>query len=547
MKIFKILNKERPDTTKRIFNILLENRGIKTKKEVDEFLDPQIEKVTVKNVGIDVSEIKKALELIKKTIQENKAIIIFGDYDVDGITGTAILWETIFSFYKNVHPYIPHRMDEGYGLSIKGIKNLQAIVKDIGLIITVDNGIVAGKAVEYAKSNGIQVVITDHHTPGDILPDADAIIHTTSLCGAGVGYLFSTTIRSAFQLSEDVSRIELVALATVADLVPLNAYNRTLLKFGLEKLRNTNRVGLLALFEEARINKLDIDTYHIGHMIAPRLNASGRISHAMDGLRLICTTNKVRAKKLAMILEGINKERQALTFSSAEDAKQHVKDIGNIVIAESSEYEQGVVGLIASRLVEEFYRPSLAISIGQEISKGSARSIPGVNIIELIRSCPDYLIEAGGHPMAAGFSMKTINLDSFKKAIVKASEKIEKKLFVKELKIDLEIEFGQITLELYDLVKKLAPFGMGNPVPVFMTKKVQVLSLKKVGKQEDHLQMFLGKDGVEFKGILFNHIKKQTLSVGDIIDVIYTIEQNIWKDKKTIELKVKDFKNNLLS
>lgn len=546
MKIFKILNKERPDTTKRIFNILLENRGIKTKKEVDEFLDPQIEKVTVKNVGIDVSEIKKALELIKKTIQENKAIIIFGDYDVDGITGTAILWETIFSFYKNVHPYIPHRMDEGYGLSIKGIKNLQVIVKDIGLIITVDNGIVAGKAVDYAKSNGIQVVITDHHTPGDILPDADAIIHTTSLCGAGVGYLFSQTIRSAFQLSEDVSRIELVALATVADLVPLNAYNRTLLKFGFEKLRNTNRVGLLALFEEAKINKSDIDTYHIGHMIAPRLNASGRISHAMDGLRLICTTNKVRAKKLAMILEGINKERQALTFSSAEDAKQHVKDIGNIVIAESAEYEQGVVGLIASRLVEEFYRPSLAISIGQEISKGSARSIPGVNIIELIRSCPDYLIEAGGHPMAAGFSMKTKNLDSFKKAIVKASEKIEKKLFVKELKIDLEIEFGQITLELYDLIKKLAPFGMGNPVPVFMTKKVQVLSLKKVGKQEDHLQMFLGKDGVEFKGILFNHIKKQTLSVGDIIDVIYTIEQNIWKDKKTIELKVKDFKNNLL-
>lgn len=546
MKIFKILNKERPDTTIRIFNILLENRGIKTKKEVDEFLDPQIEKVTVKNVGIDVSEIKKALELIKKTIQENKAIIIFGDYDVDGITGTAILWETIFSFYKNVHPYIPHRMDEGYGLSIKGIKNLQVIVKDIGLIITVDNGIVAGKAVEYAKSNGIQVVITDHHTPGDILPDADAIIHTTSLCGAGVGYLFSQTIRSAFQLSEDVSRIELVVLATVADLVPLNAYNRTLLKFGLEKLRNTNRVGLLALFEEAKINKSEIDTYHIGHMIAPRLNASGRISHAMDGLRLICTTNKVRAKKLAMILEGINKERQALTFSSAEDAKQHVKDIGNIVIAESSEYEQGVVGLIASRLVEEFYRPSLAISIGQEISKGSARSIPGVNIIELIRSCPDYLIEAGGHPMAAGFSMKTKNLDSFKKAIVKASEKIEKKLFVKELKIDLEIEFGQITLELYDLIKKLAPFGMGNPVPVFMTKKVQVLSLKKVGKQEDHLQMFLGKDGVEFKGILFNHIKKQTLSVGDIIDVIYTIEQNIWKDKKTIELKVKDFKNNLL-
>lgn len=218
-----------------ILKNLLKNRGYATKKEIDEFLNPKLEKVTVKNVGIESHEIKKAVDLIKKTIKENKAIIIYGDYDVDGITGTAILWESLYSLYKNTHPYIPHRIDEGYGLSKKGIQNLEATVQDIGLIITVDNGIVASSAVEYAKSLGIQVIITDHHIKGVTLPKADAIVHTTELCGAGVGYLLSKEIAKQDQ------HLELVALATIADLVSLNIYNRTLVKFGLEKLKKTKR------------------------------------------------------------------------------------------------------------------------------------------------------------------------------------------------------------------------------------------------------------------------------------------------------------------
>lgn len=535
--------KQEPLESEDIIKILLNNRGIYEKKEIEEFLNPKLETVSLQSVGINENEVEKGIQLIKKTIESKKAIVVYGDYDVDGITGTAILWETIFSFYKNVHPYIPHRMDEGYGLSVKGIQNLQALVKDIGLIITVDNGIVAHDPVEFAEGLGISVIITDHHTKNKKNPPADSIIHTTSLCGAAVAYLFSQKISEEFQISQHEDHLGLVALATVADLVPLQASNRTLLKFGLKYLRNTDRPGLVALIDESKVRKNEIDTYHIGHIIAPRLNAAGRISHALDSLRLLCTTDKNRAIRLAKALTVVNKTRQDATFDSARDATEKIKKENwteNIIFVESTHYEQGIIGLIASRLVEEFYKPAIAVSIGDKISKASARSISGVNIIDLIRQSSEFLLEAGGHPMAAGFSLETSRLQSFKESIFIHAKKIKPEFFQKEIKIDLEIEFGQITLELYDLINKLAPFGMGNPSPVFITKNVRVVQLNTVGKAHDHMQMLLEKDGDIFKGILFNHVKKQKLATGNIIDIVYTIELNEWKDKKKIELKIRD-------
>lgn len=535
-----------------IQKILLENRGVKTKEDVEDFLHPRVENVSFKNTGIATQEVKKAIALVKKNIDRKKAIIIYGDYDVDGVTGTAILWETLFQKYKDVHPYIPHRIDEGYGLSESGVRNLNLKIKNCGLIITVDNGIVAHKAVEYAKSLGISVIITDHHTKGKNIPDADAVIHTTQLCGASVAYLLSQEIRdSQFGIRNKIdtrhaidTHLELAALATVADLVPLNRYNRSILKHGLTKLHTSKRAGLLALFNEAKVSQKEIDTYQIGHIIAPRLNAAGRISHALDSLRLICTTDTNRAKELAITLGQINMSRQNMTFESAENAAEEIrkkKKLENLTFVESKMYEQGVIGLIASRLVEEFYRPAVAVSKGAEISKGSARSITGINIIELIRSCSSFLTEAGGHPMAAGFSLKTKDLPAFKKAMLKKAEEFPKKMFEKELKIDLEIEFEHITLNLFEEIQKLKPFGMGNPTPIFMTKAVSVIRLNRVGKEGSHLQMLLEKDGYLFKGILFNHGEKEDINIGDIINIAYTIELNEWKDKKSLELKIKDF------
>lgn len=544
MKHWKVLHDKPLGSIEEIISVLLKNRDISSSDQ-KEFLSPDIKKVTTSSVGIDLSEIKKSIEKIKNVISKNQAIIIYGDYDVDGICGTAILWETIYSFYKNVHPYIPHRVDEGYGLSEEGIKNILAETKNVGLIITVDNGIVAYDAVDFANKNDIDVIITDHHVRSEKVPAAFSIIHTTKICGTSVAYLFSREIVKEFNSVENKSHLELVALATVADLVPVAGFSRALLKYGLENLKTTKRIGLLALLEEAAVRKEDIETYHIGHVIAPRLNASGRISHAMDSLRLICTTDKNRAKKLAIALGEINRERQDLTKTGAtlavEEIKKQEKSLENLLFVSDKNYNQGVIGLIASRLAEEFYRPSIAVSIGEQMSKGSARSIPGVNIIELIRSCSELLSEAGGHPMAAGFSIETEKLEDFKKEIQSRAQNLDKALFKKSIGIDLELPFQLISLELYDALKKLEPYGIENPEPVFMTKGVTVISVNKVGKEGNHLQMVLEQDGNIFKGIKFRNTINQEIKQKDVIDVAYSLSVNVWKASPKLELRIKDF------
>ena len=280
-----------------IISVLLKNRGITTKKEIEDFLHPKLINVTTESVKINGAQLKKALTRIKKAIKENQKIIVFGDYDVDGICASAILWETLNSLHANALPYIPSRFDEGYGLSKEGIDNLLK-TGGIDLIITVDNGIVANDAVDYANKNGIDVIITDHHVPTEKLPKALAIVHTTLLCGTGVAYLLSQSLKTG----NENSHLELVVLATIADLVPLTGANRILVYFGLQKLKETKRPGLLALMNKAGIKKEEMDTYKIGHMIAPRLNAMGRLASAMDSLRLICTNNKQKAEDLAETL-----------------------------------------------------------------------------------------------------------------------------------------------------------------------------------------------------------------------------------------------------
>ncbi|MGE5041894.1 MAG: single-stranded-DNA-specific exonuclease RecJ [Candidatus Levyibacteriota bacterium] len=557
MKTWKVLHSEpvKKLDEQKIIKILLKNRGLETKKEIEGFLNPSLDSVTFQAVGVDDRELNQTLDLIQKTIKENKWIVIYGDYDVDGICAAAILWETIYAFYRQVQPYIPHRIDEGYGLSEKGIQNLESKIQNIGLIITVDNGVVAHKAIEYAKSLGISVIVTDHHVAGDKKLNADAVVHTTQLCGTGIAYLLAKEITNNQapmfkpinneQFNNEEEHLELVALATVADLVPLNKYNRALLKSGLEYLRTTKRLGLLALFDEAQVKKEEIDTYHIGHIIAPRLNASGRITHALDSLRLLCTKDAARAKVLAKHLGNINRERQQITFDSAEEAKNQIRntklETQNILVVESEMYEQGVIGLIASRLVEEFYKPAIAVSVGEKISKGSARSVSGVNIIELIRSCSDILSEAGGHPMAAGFSIETIRLEEFKNKLISLAEKLDKNLFQRNLTIDMELPWNMVGIELCDEIEKLKPFGMGNPQPVFFVSNVTVSSFKKVGVDGKHLQLFLEKDGKMLKGIFFRH-NGDAIQQGSRVDVVFTPDKHEWNGNISVELKIKDIK-----
>src|SRR3990167_9726110 len=387
MKKWKLLYNHKSKVDE-IVKILLKNRRLTNKKEIDRFLNPRLSGVTAKSVGINKNQLEKTIKRINKAIKKKEEVIVFGDYDVDGISGAAILWETLTEAVAKALPYIPHRLDEGYGLSKIGIDNLLLKNPKIKLIITVDNGIVASEAVEYANKKGIDIIITDHHVPSKNLPNAHAIFHTTKLCGAGVAWLLSQEIlNSKFEIlnksqitnheSQTNQHLELVALATVADLVPLTEANRTLVKFGIEDLRKTKRLGLLALIKEAGIDKDLIDIFEIGHVIAPRLNAMGRLEYAMDSLRLLCTKDLKRAEALTEKLGSTNKRRQELTISAFEHARLKITNLPDgkaglksqipklLFIAHES-YQQGVIGLVAGRLVEEFYRPSIVLSIGEK-------------------------------------------------------------------------------------------------------------------------------------------------------------------------------------
>lgn len=525
-----------------IINTLLENRGIKTKKEKEEFLNPDIKKITAKNTGINLKELEKAVSRIKLAIKNKEQIVVFGDYDADGLCASAILWEALDKAGAKALPYIPDRVKEGYGLSEKAIENLIAKIPDPKLIITVDNGIVSLKTVDFIRKKGIDVIITDHHLPGKKLPKAIAIVHTTKLSGAGVAYFLAREIEK----NKKDAHLELVAIATVADLVPLNFTNRILVKFGLEALRNTRRVGLLELINEAGVELSKIRTYDIGHVIAPRLNAMGRIGNAMDSLRLLCTRDKKRAQSLAQKLSLTNKERQELTEEAMLSAISKVKNskLGNkklLFIADES-YQQGIIGLVAGKLVEEFYRPSIVISKGKKFSKASARSVIGFNIIEFIRSASEFLTAVGGHPMAAGFTVETANLPRLKKKLEELAEKlIDDKKLIRKQRIDCEIPLNLATDKLFEKIKLLEPFGMGNLLPVFSSKGV-INNRRLVGKDGKHLKLVLEsqKKDVFIDGIGFGMGDKcENLDIGKNVNIYYTVDENEWNGNKKLQLKIR--------
>ena len=555
MKKWKIKNELKDNKQKLsqedLLNILLKNRGIDSATEKKEFLNPNFSKVTIESTGIIKSQLKKSLDRIKKAIKNNEQIIIFGDYDVDGICASAILWETISQMGASVLPFIPERAEEGYGISVKSIDRLLSEREKVDLIITVDNGIVANEAVEYANKKGIDVIITDHHVVSEKLPNAFSVVHTTQVCGAGVAYLLARELKvnnKAFKIKND-SHLELVCLATIADLVPLTKANRAFVKFGLERLRKTNRPGLKALFSLAKINSEDIGTFHVGFIIAPRLNAMGRISDALESLRLLCTKNNRKALELAKVLNSTNFSRQTATIEAVEDArvKARGKTANKLLYIADSSYKEGVIGLVAGRLAEEFYLPSIVISKGKKLSKGSARSVKGFNIINFLREANDLMVNVGGHPMAAGFSVETSKIELLEKRLYSITKKfIKDEHLERVLNVDLELPEDLINLKTYDFIQKLSPFGMANPEPIFLTKNLIIDSMKTVGKDGKHLKINfqLPVSNLIMQGIYFGIGNGNNIKVGDKVDVVYSLDVNEWNGNKILQLKIKDLKNN---
>ncbi len=548
----KIRSKDRAARQTEIIKTILKNRGLETKKQQQEFLNPpKSSALTLKQVGISSTETKKAIRRIKRAIKNKEEIIVYGDFDADGICGTAILWEALVEKGAKALPYIPDRIGEGYGLNIETLKKLKEDHLDLTLIITVDQGIVANKKIDFARKLGLEVIVTDHHQPGKSKPKAMAIVHTTKLSGAGVAWVLARELKT----KKVDSYLELAAIGTIGDLLSVVGPNRSLIKDGLQEINKTNRPGLLAIFKEAGIEKGKIGTYEIGFMIAPRLNAMGRLEHALDSLRLLCTKNPMRTQRLARKLETTNRRRQKMTEENILHAKdlvisQHpeIKSSSSpkLIYIEHESYQEGVIGLIASRLVEEFYRPAIVISRRKERSKASARSVAGFNIVEAIRVASDLLVDSGGHPMAAGFTVETKHIGPVGEKISQvAEEELDEKKLTKSLTIDCEVELTDLNRALYQKMGQLAPFGVGNRRPVLATRKVKVADARLVGTENQHLKLEIRHQasGIKYQGIGFGlgHLYSQ-LSPEEPIEIAYNLIINEWNGKRSLELRLKDIK-----
>ncbi len=521
---WKILPQKSDDLTTQ----LLINRGISKLKQ-DSFFNPQIADFAK---DLEIPNIDQASKRILTAIKENELIIVYGDYDVDGICASAILYKSLTSLGAKVLPYIPHREKEGYGLSRLGLESAKS--SGASLVITVDCGIVAFEQAKFAKELGLDLIITDHHLPQENLPEAYEIVHSTKMCGAGVAWCLISNLITK-DLTQDL--LQFVAIATICDLIPLTGLGRAFVVEGLKILNKTTNLGILSLINECGINIGNIGSFEIGYMIGPRLNAIGRLEHAIDALRLLCTKDNAKAKSLAKLLCEANTTRQQKTVLAFEQAKLLVDTKNKIHILSHQEWSSGIIGLIAGKITEEYLRPSIAISIGETISKGSARSMEGINIVELIREQADILIDVGGHPGAAGFSILKEHIETFKQRLEKQTINLPDTV-EKMLEIDAKIESGELTKKLAQTLKKFEPFGFGNPQPIFVTYQMQISDIKTVGNGK-HLKFKV--EGINAIAFNMGNLEK-VITNGQMVDLVYTPELNVYNGLENLQLKIKDIK-----
>lgn len=532
-KIWKIQAKNPSQKSKNwLLSILAANRGLRGKK-LENFFNPSFDQI----LAVKLTDTQKALKRITQAIANKEKIIVYSDYDADGICATAIMWETLYDLGADVLPYVPHRIKEGYGLSSLAISRLAK--KGVSLIITVDHGVTAKDQVAHAQSLGIDVVITDHHVLPKQPPKALAVVHTTQLCGAGVAWRLAWEIVQSLKSSYKdslIQKLELSALATIADLVPLVGANRTIVKLGLEKIAKTQRPGIRALIAESQVKR--VGTYEVGHILAPRINAMGRIEHGLDALRLLCAKSDRQATELARLLSKTNSKRQNLTTTAIAHALELYSRDEVIGVISHSTWHEGVIGLVASRLVETFHKPMIVIAQGSVFSKGSARSIPGFNIVEAIRSSSEFLVDGGGHPMAAGFTIKTKHLQSFRQKIIRyAASKLTEEDLKRKIFIECELEKPDITSQTLKIIEKFEPFGIGNPSPLFLTREMLVEDVRTVGQAASHLKLQVSGLGAIGFGM---GEQAALIRPGQAIDLVFSLGQDNFNGNDSLVLKIKD-------
>ncbi len=509
----------------------------------------------------------RAVGRIRMAIKRNEQIAVYGDFDADGVTSTALLVLALRALGANVEPYIPHRVDEGYGLNADALRKLAH--KGFQLIITVDCGIRSLSEVEAGKQCGLDMIITDHHSVGPEVPAAFAVINPKQdgcsysekmLAGVGIAYKLADALFKVFEanrrrtdpplpMSAD-DLLDLVAIGTVADLAPLShAENRTLVIHGLKRLRENQRPGIRALLEVAGLVPDKIDATSIGFAIGPRLNAAGRLESAMSAYHLLETNDLQAATGYAHQLQKLNEERQQLTREAQDYVKTLIGVNGQadipLIFAADPNFKQGIVGLVAGRLTEEYYRPAIVMHQGDHESHGSCRSIAEFNITEALDQCADLLLRHGGHAQAAGFAIANDNLPYFQERITGiVAAGLRGQDLRPTLQIDSEVALSQLDMALYDALAHLEPCGHDHAAPVLYTPKLRVVERRGVGKDNAHLKLKLSDGNQAYDAIAFR-LGEFTNDVPNVVDVAYQLDLNEWNGSRRLQLKVLDLREAL--
>lgn len=495
-------------------------------------------------------EISSAIELIRNARERKKPIVVYTDYDADGVTGGAILWETLHKLGCTAFPYVPQRAAEGYGFSRTGIDNILTQYNP-GLIISVDHGIAAAEQVAFLRSKGIPVIITDHHTKQETLPEAHAIFHIPQLSGAGVAYYFAKELWQALSPRDTVLETlfqtdycMLAAIGSVADLVPLTGATRALVKHGLTIFESTTRVGIRQMLKEASIDGRPLNPYDVGFILAPRINAIGRLGHALDALRLMCTTNPNRAARLTQKLSQTNDDRRKLVDKAVQEAVAMVEKSAfptppPMLIVRSDQWHEGIIGLIASRLCETYYRPTIVLTRAGECLKASCRSPATVHITNLLSTWKEYFLGYGGHAQAAGFTISEESYPQFIAAVRETARTlITEDQLVRTYYADAEIPLSLVSLTLAEKLKMLEPFGQGNPQPTFCSHG-RLIDVKRMGKDGAHLKLFLRDKSLHQLPVEIVAFHRgddyDSLTSSPELSVLYSLETNTWSGRTSVQ------------
>ncbi|MCK4886314.1 MAG: single-stranded-DNA-specific exonuclease RecJ [Planctomycetes bacterium] len=540
---------------------VLINRDICDAQQASLFLDPKLASLIKPE---EMPGVPAAVERIAKAIKNNEKITIYGDYDVDGITSVSILLHLLKLLEANADFYIPHRIDEGYGLNLDAVKSLAQ--SGTQLLITVDCGIGAIEAAKQLKELGVDLIVTDHHQLGGQLPEAAAIVHTALdpdypnqfSCGAMVAYKIAWALANEFNPGQRldpplrnfmINATTLAAMGTIADVMDLRGENRILVSYGLKALPQCQLSGIQALIDSTNLTGQGLDSFHVGYRLAPMLNAAGRMGHARLAVELITSENHMRSMQIADYLKQQNDLRRSCEKKMLKQAYELITQLGfnhpdrkSIVLANDN-WHVGVVGIVASRIVDKYYKPTIMINTSNGIAHGSARSVKGFNILAAINSFSKYLISAGGHKMAAGVTLKTEKVPDFVDAIEEyAQQHLTNDDNIDKLTIDAQAKLEQFTEKTVRELENLGPFGQGNPEPIFATKGVRLYSPpRKVGSKNDHLQVAIKDNTSSLKCIGFGMGKyEKKLLENEFFNVAYQPQINTYNSLSSVQLVLTD-------